>query len=80
MSDPILKSVPRTIPPLERAYLLQKKASSVGFDWTDADDVWNKVYEELDELKTAFNDKNRKDTEQEFGDFLFSGHRFVRFL
>ncbi|HDQ13741.1 MAG TPA: nucleoside triphosphate pyrophosphohydrolase, partial [Sediminispirochaeta sp.] len=49
--ESIFDSVPRTMPPLERAYKLQKKASKVGFDWEKSDEVFNKLHEEIEELK-----------------------------
>jgi tetrapyrrole methylase family protein/MazG family protein len=47
----ILDEVPRHLPPLEKAYKLQKKASKVGFDWTELNSVWDKVYEEFEEAR-----------------------------
>jgi tetrapyrrole methylase family protein / MazG family protein len=49
--DSILDEVPRHLPPLEKAYKLQKKASKVGFDWTELHSVWDKVYEEFEEAR-----------------------------
>jgi len=56
--DSILDSVSRALPPLERAYRLQKKAAKVGFDWPEITDVWGKINEELAESKAAFDDHN----------------------
>lgn len=51
--DSILDDVSRSLPPLERANKLQKKASKVGFDWPSIDGVWGKIEEELGEAKAA---------------------------
>ncbi len=79
-STSILSSVKRSIPPLERAYLLQKKASKAGFDWTESHDVWKKIQEEYDELFEAFKNNDRNHAEEEMGDFLFSVINICRFL
>ncbi len=78
--DSIMDEVPRTIPPLERAYLLQKKAAKVGFDWKDTHDVWKKIDEELSELKEAFSTADKNELEAELGDFIFSIVNISRFL
>jgi tetrapyrrole methylase family protein/MazG family protein len=51
--DSVLDSVSRALPPLERAYKLQKKAAKAGFDWAAAGDVWAKAREELFEAERA---------------------------
>ena len=64
-----------------RAAKVQKKAAkSVGFDWDNIDDVWAKVYEELDELKEANASGERARIEEEFGDFLFAAVNLSRFM
>jgi len=78
--DSILDEVPRHLPPLERAYKLQKKASKVGFDWTESDDVWEKVDEELKEARTALKDQSAEELEGEMGDLIFSITNLSRFL
>jgi tetrapyrrole methylase family protein/MazG family protein len=52
--DSLVDEVPRSLPPLERAYKLQKKAAKVGFDWSRPREVWAKVREELGEARAAF--------------------------
>ena len=76
----ILDGVPRTLPALNRARRLQEKASSVGFDWQQADDVWAKVAEEIDELREACAAGNGDAMQEEFGDVLFSLANLGRFL
>ena len=76
----ILDGVPRTLPALNRARRLQEKASSVGFDWQQADDVWAKVAEEIDELREACSTGDADAMQEEFGDVLFSLVNLGRFL
>jgi len=82
--ESILDSIPRTMPPLERAYKIQKKASKAGFDWDSVNDVIEKLHEELNELKDAvFSDtksKNEQHIEEEIGDVIFSIINISRFL
>jgi len=51
--DSILDDVPKHLPPLEKAYKIQKKAAKVGFDWTNSEGVWDKLTEESAEVKEA---------------------------
>ena len=76
----ILDGVPRTLPALNRARRLQEKASSVGFDWQQVEDVWAKVAEEIDELKEACSAGDGAAMQEEFGDVLFSLVNLGRFL
>ena len=54
--DSVLDAVSRALPPLERAYKLQKKAAKVGFDWARSGEVWAKLREELGEAERACED------------------------
>lgn len=72
-----LDGVPRAMPELLRAYRVQEKAASVSFDWASVDGVWEKLREELDELRRA---KTRKAREEELGDALFTLVNLSRFL
>lgn len=84
----IFNSIPRTMPPLERAYKIQKKAAKVGFDWDSVDGVFDKIHEELDELKVALASVKGQEQiesehaaiEDEIGDLLFSVINISRFL
>ena len=67
-----LDGVPLKLPALIRSQRLQQKASEVGFDWDNINFVWDKVYEELDELKNACEGYNEKKIQEELGDVLFS--------
>ncbi len=68
----VLSGVPINMPALLRAERIQHKVSRVGFDWDNMQDVWNKVFEELDELKFELDNGNKEKARQEFGDFIFS--------
>jgi tetrapyrrole methylase family protein/MazG family protein len=70
--DSILDEIPKHLPPLERAYKLQKKASKVGFDWTSPEPVWAKVEEELTEARKAVETGEGSEVEAEIGDLIFS--------
>jgi len=67
-----LLEIPRTMPSLLRAHRVGEKASQVGFDWKNAQQVLPKVKEELNELEVEINNKNRNGIEKEFGDLVFS--------
>jgi len=72
----VLEGVPRSLPAMVKAQRIQDKAKGVGFDWVNADQVWEKVLEELNEFKEA---KTKEDQEEEFGDLLFSLINYARF-
>ncbi len=76
----LLDGISKNMPPLERAYRFQKKASKAGFDWIDMESVWKKVYEELEEFKDESINSEKEKMEEEFGDFLFSIVNIGRFL
>lgn len=78
--DSVLDAVSRSLPPLERAYKLQKKAAKTGFDWKNAADVFAKFREELDEAEEARASADDRATEEEIGDILFSAVNLSRFL
>ena len=74
------QGVPKSLPALVKASRIQEKVAGVGFDWDYPDQVWEKVEEELVELKTEVNLKNQNAIEDEFGDVLFSLINYARFL
>ncbi|MBN2570682.1 MAG: nucleoside triphosphate pyrophosphohydrolase [Ignavibacteriales bacterium] len=78
--ESILEGVPRSLPNLQRAVRLQEKASKVGFDWEKKEDVWNKVVEEIEEMKTAERENDAIAFEQEMGDVFFALTNFARYL
>ena len=71
----VLSGVPASLPSLIKSYRIQEKVANVGFDWKEPEEVWDKVYEEIGELREEFakpSDAPDRDPEMEFGDFLFS--------
>ena len=68
----LLDTIEKNIPAMLRSIKIQKKASSMKFDWIDLNDVINKVDEELNELKEAIDNKNKLHIEEELGDLLFT--------
>jgi len=72
--------VPKELSALLRAHRVQGKAATVGFDWEKTEQVWEKVHEELLELKHACQENNPKNIEEEFGDLLFALVNLSRFL
>lgn len=68
----VLSGVPGSLPALIKANRIQEKVRAVGFDWEKREQVWEKVHEELDELKVEIEANHSENTEKEFGDLLFS--------
>ena len=68
----VLSGVPNSLPSLIKAYRIQDKARNVGFDWEEKEQVWDKVYEELGELKNELMKEDKQRSTEELGDFLFS--------
>ena len=71
-NERVLSGVPDALPSLINAYRFQDKARNVGFDWKEKEDVWDKVYEELEELKAELAKDDKENSTRELGDFLFS--------
>lgn len=71
-NERVLSGVPDALPSLIKAYRIQDKARNVGFDWKEKEDVWDKVYEELEELKAELVKGDKENSTRELGDFLFS--------
>ena len=76
----VLQGVPNALPALVKAYRLQEKTATVGFEWENVEDVWAKVEEEQNELKEAVDSGTAKEVEEEFGDLLFSMVNYARFI
>ena len=68
----VLDGVPASLPTLIKAYRMQDKARNVGFDWERREQVWDKVGEELGELRAELDRADADASEAEMGDFLFS--------
>ncbi len=75
--ESLLDGVPKRMPALLRAQKIQKKLSKVGFDWENVDCVWDKLFEEIEELKKAV---DRDGIEHELGDVLFTAVNLGRFM
>lgn len=71
-NERVLSGVPSSLPSLIKAYRIQDKARNVGFDWQKKEDVWDKVYEEIAELKAELAKEDKENSTKELGDFLFS--------
>lgn len=78
----VLAGVPNSLPALIKAYRIQDKAAQVKFEWERIEDVWKKVEEETNELKSEIEKKqpDKAKVEEEFGDLLFALVNYSRFL
>jgi MazG family protein len=76
----VLSGVPKSLPAMVKALRIQDKAKQVGFEWDDKEQVFEKIEEELQELKEAIEHKTQTDIEDEFGDVLFSMVNYARFI
>ena len=68
----VLSGVPAALPAFVKAFRVQEKAANVGFDWETREDVWDKVDEELNEVKDAIKNGDQSEIESEFGDMFFA--------
>jgi len=75
----VLAGVPVSLPALVKAMRIQEKARGVGFDWEHDHQVWDKVEEEMQELKAEVETRSDK-MEEEFGDLLFALINYARFI
>lgn len=75
----VLSGVPKSLPAMIKAMRIQEKAKGVGFDWDNADQVWDKVEEEMNEFQTEVQKDDMQKMEEEFGDVLFSMINYARF-
>ena len=76
----VLDGVPNALPAMIKALRLQEKSKQVGFEWSNKAQVWDKVKEEMEELKEAEKSGIQDKIEDEMGDLLFSLINFARFL
>lgn len=83
----VLGGVPNALPELVKAYRMQEKAAGVGFDWDNKEQVWDKVEEEIRELKeevgnmgTGAGTGSRERVTEEFGDLMFALVNYSRFI
>jgi XTP/dITP diphosphohydrolase len=75
----VLEGVPKSLPAMVKANRIQDKARGIGFDWDNPSQVWEKVQEELAELKHEV-DNHTNRIEEELGDVLFSIINYARFI
>lgn len=75
----VLGGVPKSAPAMIKAYRIQEKANGVGFDWHNEAEVWDKVQEEMVELKQEVDNQSDK-VEDELGDVLFALINYARFV
>ena len=76
----VLGGVPKSLPAMVKAYRMQEKTAQVGFEWDNAEQVWEKVEEEIAEFKEVLAKKeSQARKEEEFGDILFSMINYARF-
>ncbi len=78
--DSIFSGIPKSLPPLHYAYEIQNRASRLGFDWDCTSDVYEKIIEELKELKEEADRDNKEAVSAELGDLLFSIVNYGRHL
>tara|TARA_B100001113_G_scaffold353290_1_gene357045 strand:- start:8411 stop:9181 length:771 start_codon:yes stop_codon:yes gene_type:complete len=76
----VLEGVPKSLPAVVKAYRIQEKVRGIGFDWENKGQVWDKVLEEIQELKNEENNNNIDRIEDEFGDVLFAFINYSRFI
>lgn len=76
----VLGGVPKSLPSMVKAMRLQEKSKTVGFEWDNTSQVWDKVKEELRELEEAVVTGSKDKMEDELGDVFFSLVNFARFL
>jgi len=77
----VLEGVPKSLPPLVKAYRMQEKVKGVGFEWKERNQVWDKVMEELGELKHEVDsDAPKERVEDELGDLLFAIVNYARYV
>jgi XTP/dITP diphosphohydrolase len=69
---PVLSGVPASLPAIVKANRIQEKVRGVGFDWENREEIWDKVMEEISELKEEIENHNTESIESELGDVLFS--------
>lgn len=76
----VLEGVPKSLPALVKAHRIQEKVRGVGFDWDNKKQVWDKVLEEIEELKVEVLNGDQKKIESEFGDVIFALTNYSRFI
>ncbi len=76
----VLEGVPKSLPAIVKSFRIQEKVRGIGFDWDNKNQVWDKVLEEIEELKVEIEKGNQNRIESEFGDVLFALTNYSRFI
>tara|TARA_B100001741_G_scaffold313825_1_gene322396 strand:+ start:12369 stop:13154 length:786 start_codon:yes stop_codon:yes gene_type:complete len=76
----VLEGVPKSLPAIVKSLRIQEKVRGIGFDWDNNHQVWDKVLEEIEELKVEIEKGNQDRIESEFGDVLFALINYSRFI
>jgi XTP/dITP diphosphohydrolase len=76
----VLEGVPKSLPAIVKSFRIQEKVRGIGFDWDNKTQVWDKVLEELEELKVEVEKGDKNRIESEFGDLLFALTNYSRFI
>ena len=76
----VLEGVPKSLPAIVKSFRIQEKVRGIGFDWDNKTQVWDKVLEEIDELKVEVKKGDADRIESEFGDVLFALTNYARFI
>jgi len=76
----VLGGVPKSLPAIVKAFRIQEKVRGIGFDWDNKTQVWDKVLEEIEELKVEIEKGDNDRIESEFGDVLFALTNYSRFI
>ena len=76
----VLEGVPKSLPAIVKAFRIQERVRGIGFDWDNKTQVWEKVLEEIEELKVEIKKGDNDRIESEFGDVLFALTNYSRFI
>ena len=76
----VLEGVPKSLPAIVKSFRIQEKVRGIGFDWDNKTQVWDKVLEEIEELKVEVEKGDNDRIESEFGDVLFALTNYARFI
>lgn len=76
----VLEGVPKSLPAIVKAFRIQEKVRGIGFDWDNRVQVWQKVLEEIEELKVEVKKGDSDRIQSEFGDVLFALTNYARFI
>lgn len=76
----LLSNIPASMPSLLRAYTVTRRAAKTGFDWNHIENIYEKLFEEIEELNRAQSEQNKQSMKEEIGDILFTMVNISRFL